>query len=231
MKLSKKTWKQISRLKRKQHHHIIRKIHKKHNISYKTLFYMKEYGPKSHVSSVIIRESIKILILASILSSVGGLGLQSIEKNIVAIIPLLILLPALNDMIGDFGTVVSSKFTTMLFLNKISKIWWRDADVKKLFRTVFFIAIISAIYIGVLASVIAGIMGFGINFDLAIKVLHISLLSTIILVSIIFFVSVAGGLWIFKRNEDPNNFLIPITTSIADLGSMIIFAAMVSSML
>ncbi|MFH1294798.1 MAG: hypothetical protein ABIH90_02555, partial [Candidatus Aenigmatarchaeota archaeon] len=62
----------IRRLKRKQYHPIIHTVHKTHKISKRTLFYIKEYGSDANVPRVIIRESLRILILASIISSVGG---------------------------------------------------------------------------------------------------------------------------------------------------------------
>ena len=226
--ISKKHKRELAKLRRKHHHPLVHKLHKKHKISYKTLSYMKEYGPRSHVYHVIIKESIKILILASILSSIGGFGLQSIQTKIISILPLLVLLPALNNMIGSYGTIVSSKFTTMLFLGKVKKGWWKSEKVHKLFFSIFLVAIISSIYIGILSSVIAFAKGFPIDFVLLIKVLQISVISTLILVGIIFTLSVTVGLYIYRKNEDPNNFLIPITTSAADLGSLAIFALLVS---
>ena len=50
-------------MRRPEHTPTIFQLHKKKKISYKTLFYMKEYGPRSHVTSVIMKESIKILLM------------------------------------------------------------------------------------------------------------------------------------------------------------------------
>ncbi len=219
--------KKIIKLRRKHHHPLLHHIHKKHRISYKTLTYMKEYGPRSHVYHVIIKESIKILILASILSSIGGFGLQNMQGKLIAILPLLILLPALNDMIGDYGAIVSSKFTTMLYLGKIKGSPWKSESVHRLFFTIFSIAIISSIYIGIFSSVLAFSGGFPIDFWLFVKVAGVSVASTLILVGIIFLLSVLVGSYVFKRNEDPNNFLIPIATSVGDLGSMAIFSLLI----
>ncbi|MBI3190130.1 magnesium transporter [archaeon] len=217
----------VESLKREKHHHIIHKLHHKHKLSYKTLFYMKEYGPHSHVAKVIIKESIKILMLAAVVSSIGGIHLKSIESTIITILPLLILLPALNDMIGDFGAIISSKFTTMLYMGFIGKDWWNSEKVHELIMTILVVALISAVYIGVLSYVFAVARGFELSFVLFFKVIVLALLSTFSLVGIIIIVSFVGGLWIYKKKEDPNNFLIPITTSIADLGSLMLFSLFV----
>lgn len=227
-RLTKSYREKIVRLRRKHHHPLLHRIHKQHRISYKTLSYMKEYGPRSHVYHVIIKESIKILVLASLLSSIGGFGLQNIQGKLIALLPLLILLPALNDMIGDYGAIVSSKFTNMLYLRKIKGSPWKSKNVHSLFFTVLPIAIISSLYMVALSSGLALLSGFGIDLALLIKILWIALISTLILVTTIFLLSVLVGVYIFKKSEDPNNFLIPIATSVGDLGSMAIFTFLIT---
>jgi mgtE-like transporter len=191
---------------------------------------MKEYGPRSHVSRVIVNESLKVLILASILSSIGGIRLENIRSQIIAIVPLLILLPALNDMIGDFGSIVSSKFTTLLFLRKVPTKWWNSRLVHELIFTILVVALISSVYVSFLSCFIATARGFAFDIIVMTKVLLISVLATLALVSIICLISIMWGLYIFHKNEDPNNFLIPLTTAVADLGSMLIFGAMIVAM-
>lgn len=219
----------IIKLKRRKHHPMIHQVHYTHRISRKTIFYMKEYGPKSHVSSVIIRESIKVLILASIISSVGGVRIHSIQDSLLAIIPLLILLPALNNMIGSFGAIVSSKFTVLLYAGKADRLW-KSSEVHTLFTTIMIIALISSVFLGILGYGLAILRGFAFDAAIFLKVLWIAMISSLILVAIIFFVSAITGLYIYSKQEDPSNFLIPIATSFSDLGSMVLFSVLVAVM-
>ena len=221
--------KKVTRLRRHEHHPVPHHVHRKYGISRRTLFYMKEYGPHSHVAHVIVKESLKILILASIISSIGGIGMESISSKLVVIIPLIILLPALNDMVGDFGCIVSSKFTNMLYLGKVGRKWWRSRHLHTLFLIILSTSFITSVFIGVAASIIAYWSGYSVTFEVFLKVLGIAVLSNIILVSVIFAISIVGGLAIFRRKEDPNNFLIPITTSFADLLNLAIFALLVGT--
>jgi cation transporter-like permease len=225
--ISKREIHQLSQLKRHRHHPIIHHVHRKHRLSYKTIFYMKEYGPRSHISWVIIRESIKMLLLASLLSSLGGLYIKGVEDKLVTFLPLLILLPALTDMIGDFGCVLSSKFTSMLFLGKIRDKWWKSPEVRQLLATVLFIALISVFFISPLAYLISFMKGFEFTYFMFFKVLVVAMLATFTLIAIILTISVAGSYYIFKKNEDPNNMMIPITTAVADLGTMMVFTMLV----
>jgi len=226
-RLTKELKRRIVKIPRRLHHPLIHHIHKKHRISRKTILYMKEYGPHSHVVSVIIKESLAILILTSIISSIGGISLQEIQSKLLSILPLIILIPALNDVIGDFGTIATSKFTTALFLGEIRGKWWKSQFVHKLFLMIMIIAVFCAIYISLLSTVLAYFKGFALNFSIFLKILITTLLATSVLVGIIFLISIAGSVIIFKRKEDPDNYLIPITTAIADLGSMVILSLFV----
>ena len=78
-------------------------------------------------------ESIKILVLAAILRLIGGLGVQSVSEKLVMITPLLIVLPALNAVVGNFGGITSARFTTLLYLGLVKKSnWRRSKKVRKL---------------------------------------------------------------------------------------------------
>lgn len=175
----------------------------------------------------IMTESIKVVILASVLSTIGGIGVEALKVKIALFVPMIVMLPALNDMIGDFGTIISSKFTTLLFLGKIKDDWWNSKELGDMFKVVAYIAIVSAVYLGTLSNVIAYFKGFAFDWIIALKVLSVALMATASLVMIIFVVAIIGGLIVYKKGTDPDNFLAPITTSIADLGSMLLFAFLI----
>lgn len=200
-------------------------IHNGQRLSRRTIFYMKEYGPHSHVMTNIFRESIKILLLASVISSLGGVALESVRS--LLILPALMVVPALNQLVGSFGTVVASKFTTALFEGHIRGKWWHLHFLHRLFLIVFGVAMISALYIATLTMIISFLSGVAMTWETFRKLLAITLITTLLLIGLIFNLSVVGGLWIYKRGEDPNNFLIPITTAVADFGALIIFAYLV----
>ena len=137
-------------------------------------------------------------------------------------------MPALTSLIGSFGTVVSSKFTTMLYLGLSTQKWWHSEHVKSLVKTMLVMAIISSFYIGSLSYVMALLKGFEFSALIFIKVMTVAILATLLLIGIIIIISIYGGLIIYKNKEDPNNFLIPISTSIADYGSLLLFSLLVT---
>ena len=176
----------------------------------------------------IIKESIKVLLFASIISTMGGISLEGIQESILAIIPLLILLPALNGMVGGFGTTFSAKLTTSLYLGEVNtKNILKSKEIRNLISKIYIIALVSAIYMTILAFIISKSKDFNFNFLLIIKILAISVIVTLIVISVIIFLSLILGVYYFNKKEDPNNFLIPITTAIGDLGSMFVLSVLV----
>jgi len=170
----------------------------------------------------------KILIFASLISSIGGFGLQSIQESIYVIIPLMILFPTLNNMVGGFGTVVSSKFTSLLYEGRIRGKMSKSKALRKMFKKLTFVVAISSILVGAIVCIASLLRGYALTFGMVFKIFIISIISTFSLFAIISVVAVVGGSYIHKRNQDPDNFLIPMTTSIADLGNLIIFALLVT---
>jgi len=225
IRISRRHLRIIQGLKRHKAHPLLHHLHKKHKISRKTLFYIKEYGPHTHVSKTIIRESIKILLLASVISSFGGMALESIKAAFIAIMPLVILLPVLNDMIGDYGTIISSRFSTMLHEGKINSHIFSNKEIRKLFAEIFLVAMTTTFLSCVASLIISAKHAF--SWITSLKVFLIAFADVAILVSLLFMVAIIAGLYLYKKKEDPNNFLIPITTSIADFGNMIILTLLV----
>ncbi len=214
-------------VRRKEYHPLIHHLHKKYGLSKRTLLYVKEYGPHTHVSKTIIRESIRSLIFASIISSLGGFALERIKELFVSIIPLIILLPTLNDMIGDYGTIFSSRFATLLHTGEIKEKWYKNRELKILFVQVAIISVITTLISTSIALIISPLSGQGLDWVLAGKVFLISIIDVTVLVNLLFIMAILLGLHYFRKNEDPDNFLIPITTSVADFGNMIILAFLV----
>ncbi len=227
MRLFHKHLQKLKLLERKKHHPLVHQLHKKYGISKKTLFYMKEYGPHANIPRTIIRESLGILLLASVISSFGGLSLEYIKSTLVSIIPLIILLPVLNGMIGNYGIIMSSKFSTMLHEGKIKGRWWVVSSIRKLFMQIFVLSIITGLISAIAALAISSISGHPFTSILASKVMFVVMLDVILLIGILMLVSTSAGVYFFSKEEDPNNFLIPITTSITDLGNMVLLSVLI----
>lgn len=170
----------------------------------------------------IIKESFFILILTSIICTLGGIAIESIQKRLFIFLPFLIALPAINDMIGDFGGIISSKFTTLLFIGVVEKKWWKSKELIGLFLKIIVTSFFSSLYLIFLVIIFSLIKGSYFDFTFYTKFVLSNILIIIVLVVLISLVSILGGFFVYKKNQDPDNYLIPITTSIADILTMVI---------
>ncbi len=175
----------------------------------------------------IIKESLKVLIIGSLLSSIGGLSLEIIKDKLSIVLPLIIILPAFASMIGNAGIISVSKITTYLYSGKININKMKNKTTLNLFFLLLFIFCLSAFYVTFLSLLIAYLKGFIIDINFIFNISFIMLLTSMVIVSLVFFVAVIGSKYAFKREIDPDDLLIPVTTSIADLGSLIVFSLLV----
>lgn len=185
---------------------------------------------KHKLAYKIFRESIKILVVTSIINTLGGISLESIQDRLFVLLPFLILITPLNDFIGDLGTIMASKFTTYLYLGKITDRHWYHAPVmRELMLKLMFIATFCGLYVSIGAFSIAAIKGFEhgllFSFFFLLRLVMGTLFTALLLLLILIFVTTIFGWYVYKKNQDPDNFLVPLTTSIADIGTMILFAA------
>ena len=162
---------QLSKIHRQHEHPLLHHLHTTYNISRKTLFYVKEYGPHSNITRVIIKESIGMLILATLITLFGGIALEEIKITFVEIMPLVILLPVLNSMIGNYGTIISSRFATMLHEGKIHGAPFRNQEVQRLTFQLLLIALFISLISAAAALIISAFAGFAFNSAIIIRVM------------------------------------------------------------
>lgn len=175
----------------------------------------------------IVRDTFAVMIISNVMSSLGGIALHAVEKKILILLPVLIIIPALNALIGGFASIVSSKFTTMLYLGEFSEgKWWKSHNFKALFSKIMVAAFISSLYLAILAFVIAILRGFRFEPPLFLKIIFMTVFSTLLLVALLLFFSVAIGFYIYHKKHDPDSYLIPLMTSLADVATMGLFSAL-----
>lgn len=115
----------------------------------------------------------------------------------------------------------------MLHEGKVKASWWRNKELRKLFLQVLLIALITAGLSALLASAAASFSSYAVTLESTLKIFAIAAIDALLLVCVLFVTSVYAGIYFFKKQEDPNNFLIPIATSVADFGNMVLLALLV----
>lgn len=162
----------------------------------------------------IFKESIIIVFISSLIGLISGSVLTSNEQIIYTIPILLLILPALNSLIGDISTILVSRLTTHLYIGTIEP---KIKSSKRIREDLLGLLLTLLLSLGVLL-----ILGYSIGKLTGIKIVNPFLIIGIISITvlIIFFMLFAflfiSAIFLFKRGLDPNNFLIPFITSLAD---------------
>lgn len=141
--------------------------------------------------------------------------LLSSNKELLSTIPIMLLIiPALNSLIGDISTVLVSRLTTHLYIGTLPPKIQISDRLKEDFYGLIITLLLSLgalLILGYLVGVIIGIRIVNPIFMIFIVILTILLIFFIMFITLFF-----GAIFLFKRGKDPNNFLIPFVTSLAD---------------
>lgn len=162
----------------------------------------------------IFKESLIVVILSSIIGIFSGTFLSENEDLLYSFPIILLLLPSLNSLIGDISTILTSRLTSHLYLGaippKVKKSKTLIQDFYGLLITLI-LSIFALLIIGYSVGVVSGIEI--VNPFLIISLIIITIL---ILFGIMFIFLFLCSILLFKQGKDPNNYLIPITTSLLD---------------
>lgn len=162
----------------------------------------------------IIKESVVIVMISSIIGLISGTFL-SVNQQILYSFPIILLiLPSLNSLIGDISTVLTSRLSSHLYLGNLPpKIQKNDVLGKDFY----------GLLITTLLSLIALIIiGYAVGFATGIQIINplliiaVIMLTMLILFGLTFILLFTSSIILYKRGMDPNNFLIPLTTSLLD---------------
>ena len=169
-----------------------------------------------------LKEGVLIVLLSSVFGIANGVILTSFRREIEKIPSVLILYPALIASLGDIGSILGSMETTKLALGYVS-------SFIHVFRDVFadLISIEAAAFVvhTIFAFVTLGIGWLSqIPSDL-LQLVQIAVLSNLFSFFFISFVALIIATQTFRYGLDPDNFVIPLTSSLSDTISTLMLIA------
>ena len=174
----------------------------------------------SDETRTILKQSTPILLLCSFLGGSAGGILNSSVETLLTNPSLLTLIPLFSGESGSLISILGARLSSGLHSGLVEPLRKPEGEALHNFAICFILAIIVFPFIGILAessSLMFGTMGIG--FD---KIIPISTLSGIILVAIIVVVVYYISTVSYNHNLDPDNIVIPISTSVTDSISSLI---------
>lgn len=174
----------------------------------------------SEETKLIIKQSTPVLFICSVLGVFAGGIFNNSISTLLSNPTLLTLMPLFSGESGSIVSILGARLSSGLHSGLIEPILRPKKNTLYNFLIIIILAIIIYPIIGFMAdesSYLLGVMGLG--FD---KTIFISLASGLILIPImmviVFYVSTLS----YRRGYDPDNIVIPISTSITDSISSLI---------
>jgi mgtE-like transporter len=160
----------------------------------------------------IIKESLPTMLLVAFMVNITGTVLKGISSLANGRRQIYTVYPALIDMMGDVGLVVGSAATTKLALGVLAPSF---SSIKHHAKNIF-----SAWTASLILFAALGVLSLAINGAFSLQgiasLLLILLVTNIIAFSAITVLSYAISILTFKRGLDPDNFVYPVGSSLAD---------------
>jgi mgtE-like transporter len=170
-----------------------------------------------------LKESVVTVLLVSFLVNITGTLLLGISNFLTERVEIWTIYTALIGMIGNVGSVVGSTATTKLALGLLSPSFSSMQKHAKNIFSAWTASIIMFIILAILSLSIHDLFSFSSFYSL----FSIVLLANVLAVAAIVFLTYSISILTFKRGLDPDNFVIPVESSLADsVTSLALFVAL-----
>ena len=174
----------------------------------------------SDETRTILRQSTPILLLCSFLGGSAGGILNSSVETLLTNPSLLTLIPLFSGESGSLISILGARLSSGLHSGLVEPLSKPEGEALHNFAICYILAIIVFPLIGLLAESSSIIFGtIGVGFD---KIISISTLSGLILVTIMVFLVYYISTISYNHNLDPDNIVIPVSTSVTDSISSLI---------
>ncbi|MEE1129260.1 MAG: magnesium transporter [Methanobrevibacter sp.] len=174
----------------------------------------------SDETKTILSQSSPVLLLCSFLGCSAGGILNGAVETLLTNPSLLTLIPLFSGECGSLISILGARLSSGLHSGLVEPLSRPEGEALHNFGICFILAIVIFPFIAILAetsSIIFGVAGVG--FD---KIIPISTLSGLILVTIMVFLVYYISTISYNHNLDPDNIVIPISTSVTDSISSLI---------
>ncbi len=167
----------------------------------------------------IIRESIPILGFCVLLELVGGNFLDSTKSTLLEMPIILVLIPVVNGLGGNLGTIFGSRLSSGMHLG-LTELSWKDKKLWEDIRLSFLVGLLIFLIMTLAIWFLAPLMGVGVG-DLRFgEFFAIAILAGIFATVIAIGVSVFTAFLSFKQGIDPDNVVTPLVTTLGDISGI-----------
>lgn len=158
-------------------------------------------------------EGIPVVFAASLLGALNGVALTALRTTIERTPAALILYPALITSLGNIGSILGSMATTKLALGYVATMVEGVTKMGGELLAVEAAALLVHVLFGAAAAAVGAVSGVAVDPWSAILLAVASNLISFVVISLF---SLLVATQTFQRGLDPDNFVIPLVSSLAD---------------
>lgn len=159
-----------------------------------------------------IKESLLTLFFVAFIVNVTGTVLKGVDKIVSSRKEIYIVYPALIDTVGDVGSIIGSTATTKLTLGLLKPSFRSILNHKKRIVATWIASIVMFILFSVISLLTQGMLTVNMFLRFFALLITTNLIAIIAIALISFYVAILT----YRRGLDPDNFVIPIESSLAD---------------
>lgn len=158
------------------------------------------------------RQSLAFIILttafASCISMIGGIGLELTEDKLLPIVPLVIAMPALNTMVGNYAAIIAAHAGNPT-QGTVSR--------RKLISSIAKSTVVNITGTIILALVLAASRDFALSAGFIIRFCGFIIFSVSVIVAVMFGITYALDKLLEQHRLNPDDVLIPVVTTVTDV--------------
>ena len=163
----------------------------------------------------IVAEEMPVDILSIVLGTLGGILLNTRVESFIAIPVLLSFIPVINGVGGNILSIFGSRLGSALHLGSVRGF---DREMRKSIRV---FVVISVLVFTAMALTIYFTNSYFYSEALAMKIIILPVLAGFMLVGSLLPMTVIIALTAFRLGMDPDNVVVPLITTIADLAGVV----------
>ncbi len=166
----------------------------------------------------IIRESAPLIALMMLIEATGGSLLENMTAVFVSAPALLSLVPLINAVGGNAGSIVGSRMATALHLGTVR--YFKDREVVENMVITSSMAVASKIIAAIFILLFLPLIGMkaGLN---PLKFLGITFIASVLVLSAVIPSAVITSIMAFKYGKSPDDFTIPVVSTVGDISGII----------
>lgn len=167
----------------------------------------------------VVKDSQIPLTLAALIGVLSGALLEARLEALIYLPVLLAIVPPLNDMAGDLGTIIVARLTTAFYLGSVEPKLRRNRGLRTNLLSLMLVSTITVLYI---SFVLSPVYSVTLNMNRVIfTVLIVVMLAGIMGAFFTLLFGILLSVLSFRKGHNPNIVVMPVITLIGDFLSIV----------